>query len=760
MIRNLMRQFSSTEKVGNYNTLISNKLVPFLDKIYGIELVNLNKLEDKYRNYSWYVDINTGKLFNILISISNVFIPDIYKDNNDLLSKFKLNDYQEIKIDVEKLSRNNYLKSDKLHKFSLNSFQGREHYSVNDFSSKIKTINKSKRRILIRNPYENAKRKRSNSIEYNDKWTRMVSASKVRNYLLNDPLLDWLNEYNITSVYDNQKNRTSNSSSRKSFNNIDDFTKYIMEQGNIFEVEVYKLFKKKFNIVKVAESYESRSPEKFKKTINLMKKGVDILYQPVLQDFNNGLYGAPDLLIRSDKINDIFGYHVIPDDETKLRATKLNRNYYYLVVDIKHSTLHLNANGKTLRNSDSIPAYKGQIYIYNTALGEIQGYTSPKGFILGKKWHYTKSGITYSGDNFMEKLGEIDFNGFDNCYIEQTKNAINWIRDVRNNGHKWSLLPYPSRRELLPNMKNERDNGWRILKKSLNEKINDITSVWMCGVKRRNIAHDKNIYSWKDKKCNSNNLNFKPGKVYDTVNSILKINRQDKKLIDYGHLTDDNMIFDKEDDVLELFLDYETMNSNFGRCVLQDNNIGYKDNEFIFLIGVGWDNNGEWKFKDFLAESNTNEGELKMVQNFWKYINQLLVKTNKKKTRFIHWTSAEPIFYRKLKLRHSVEIPNKNFYDLYKLFRENNIVVKGALNFSLKTVAKAMQKNNQTETIWDESNPCSNGLKAMLLAYKIYSKNDNVDKSEPIINDIIHYNQVDCKVLWEIVNFIRKDFKD
>ena len=119
--------------------MISNKLVPFLDKIYGIELVNLNKLEDLYRNYSWYIDIKTGKLFNILISISNVFIPDIYKDNSDLLSKFKLTDYQEIKIDVEKLSRNNYLKSDKLYKFSLNSFQGREHYSVNDFSSKIKS---------------------------------------------------------------------------------------------------------------------------------------------------------------------------------------------------------------------------------------------------------------------------------------------------------------------------------------------------------------------------------------------------------------------------------------------------------------------------------------------------------------------------------------------------------------------------------------------------------------------------------------------
>ena len=30
----------------------------------------------------------------------------------------------------------------------------------------------------------------------------MVSASRVGNYLLNDPLLDWLYEYNISSIYD------------------------------------------------------------------------------------------------------------------------------------------------------------------------------------------------------------------------------------------------------------------------------------------------------------------------------------------------------------------------------------------------------------------------------------------------------------------------------------------------------------------------------------------------------------------------------
>ena len=39
----------------------------------------------------------------------------------------------------------------------------------------------------------------------------MVSASRVRNYLLNDPLLDWLYEYNISSIVCNRENRKSRS---------------------------------------------------------------------------------------------------------------------------------------------------------------------------------------------------------------------------------------------------------------------------------------------------------------------------------------------------------------------------------------------------------------------------------------------------------------------------------------------------------------------------------------------------------------------
>lgn len=43
-------------------------------------------------------------------------------------------------------------------------------------------------------------------------WNEMISASSVRNYLLNDPLLDWLKYYSINNINDIpiQRNYISN----------------------------------------------------------------------------------------------------------------------------------------------------------------------------------------------------------------------------------------------------------------------------------------------------------------------------------------------------------------------------------------------------------------------------------------------------------------------------------------------------------------------------------------------------------------------
>ena len=757
-----MKKFSSNAICGNYNSQIVNGMLNFINTIFNSKLINLNILEDKFRNYSWYIDKTSGNIFNIIVNIDEELLSNNLLDNNKILRQLKSKKYTKVNLKLNKISRNQYLNNSFLYKFSINSSLGREHFSVENFTNNDLTIDFKRKRYDNTSNKErsheiNKRRKSSNSEDYKNLWINMVSASKVRNYLLNDPLIDWLSEYNITNIYDVPKGRISNSMGTIKFNNTDIFTKYIMKQGIIFENEVYKLLKSKFNIVKVAESYEARSTEKYLKTLELMKKGVDMLYQPVVHDFENGIYGSPDLLVRSDKLNSIFNVDYIDKKEERNRSPKLGKNFHYEVIDIKHSTLHLNSNGLTLRNTGSIPAYKGQILIYTMAVGKMQGYQSDKGYILGKKWEYTKLGIKCKGNDFMNRLGVIDFSNNDNEYIDKTLRAIEWIRNVRNHGQNWSLLPFPSRKELYPNMKNEKDGSWRRIKIELDNKINEITSIWNCGVSKRSFAHNRGIYSWKDKKCTPTNLGFKPGKLTESLKPILKINQQNKKLIDIGGLKKDKTWKHNDNDIMEFYLDYETMNSNLGKCEIDENHVGYKDNDFIFMIGVGW-GDIKWEFKEFVALSNTTKGELDMINNFWSFINKKLLENNKKSAKFIHWTQAEPRCYLKLKSRHNLALPNKNFYDLYNLFKMNKIVVKNALNYSLKTIAKSMKKNHMIETSWDSNNPCSNGLKAMLLAYKLYEKSEILDMNEPIINDIIHYNEVDCKVLWEIMNYLRDNY--
>ena len=92
------------------------------------------------------------------------------------------------------------------------------------------------------------------------------------------------------------------------------------------------------------------------------------------------------------------------------------------------------------------------------------------------------------------------------------------------------------------------------------------------------------------------------------------------------------------------------------------------------------------------------------------------------------------------------------------VFKKEPITIKGALNFGLKSVAKALYHNKMIEVIWDNENPCSNGLSAMVLAWKTYQRNILSDVHEsPVIQDIIKYNEIDCRVLWEIINYLRQN---
>jgi uncharacterized protein len=210
-------------------------------------------------------------------------------------------------------------------------------------------------------------------------------------------------------------------------------------------------------------------------------------------------------------------------------------------------------------------------------------------------------------------------------------------------------------------------------------------------------------------------------------------------------------------DEIDFYLDFETFNSNLD-SVIQDSEIIDDPNQYIFMIGIGYEKNKKWIFKSFVMENKTIENELIMFNSFMDYINQILHNQHKKTCKMYHWSFAEVGSYNSFKMRHSnfmIDDKHISFYDLNKVFINEPITVKGALDYSLKTIAKALKKQNLIESIWDSSSQCSNGLNAMILANNLYDNKKNVI-DDPIMKEIIYYNEIDCKVLWEIHTLMKK----
>ena len=85
-------------------------------------------------------------------------------------------------------------------------------------------------------------------------------------------------------------------------------------------------------------------------------------------------------------------------------------------------------------------------------------------------------------------------------------------------------------------------------------------------------------------------------------------------------------------------------------------------------------------------------------------------------------------------------------------------VVNGAWGFGLKAVASAMHKHGMIDTDWGNSQV--DGLGAMVGAWHCDAEARRKGASmadEPLMHEIQKYNEVDCRVMMEIVRYLREN---
>ena len=590
-------------------------------------------------------------------------------------------------------------------------------------------------------------------------WREWLSATATRHYTLNDPLLDWLDLYGKDHGFQRDDELEGHDPRT-------DFSQFIMRKGTEFETSVLEYLGTLVPIYTVATGPErSRDLGAAEETFDAMRRGDPVIYQAVLRDAASRTYGMADLLIRSDEAHRLFPNAITPEAAHVPAPDLGGEPWHYCVADVKFSTLRFYSGGGLSDTVGSVWAYKVQVYIYNRALGRLQGYLPPEAYLLGRGWQQTVKGQTARGNSCLERLGPVlqDYvSGSKGSLALAVDAASAWVRRVRTEGAGWQVLPEPSVPELRPNMGGTSDQPWHSAKQSIGLELQDLTMLWQVGLKGRRAANEIGVVRWSDTECRSSVVGVDGPKQGPTLDAILDVNRSpDGPSVRplKVHAAEAEW---RREPPLEFYVDFETvsdLDDDFAR-------IPEKGGQpLIFMIGCGHMEKGEWQWSCFTVDALSEDCEAHSIDGWFAHMEAVRQRLDPdgEEPMVFHWSHAEATTletaFNSAKNRHpEKDWGNPKWFDfLMRVAREEPVVVNGAFGFGLKAVAKAMYTHGHIKTDW-EAGP-TDGLGAMVGAWSCAAEASERGCGLPeteLMREIAEYNEVDCKVMMEIVRHLRR----
>lgn len=282
--------------------------------------------------------------------------------------------------------------------------------------------------------------------------------------------------------------------------------------------------------------------------------------------------------------------------------------------------------------------------------------------------------------------------------------------------------------------------------------------LWQITHRHRQRAFDAGARRYSAPSCRANIFQLSE-KREATLQKILDVNRSDEHVHPAKIETARDEWFDIP--ALEFYVDFETvtdLNDDFSTIPERGGQ------SLIFMIGCGHMEQGEWKFTVFTCDRLTQACERTIVETWIEHMEAVRARLAPEETpKVIHWSHAEQSFldtaFNSARTRQNATWPSINWYDfLVKVMREEPVVVRNSLAFGLKHVAKAMYRNGLIETSWGDGP--GDGLAAMVGAWRSddEARRQDISMRElPLMQAIEAYNEVDCKVMQEVIGYLREN---
>ena len=585
-------------------------------------------------------------------------------------------------------------------------------------------------------------------------WLDWVAASEMRNWCKNDLLLDWLDEYPMVHGF-------ARDDQVPGYDETFDLGRVLTRQGRAFEKAVLADLAQRWQLVRITHRPdEARALSAAIATQEAMQAGVPIIAGGVLRDPQLRMFGVVDLLVRSDVLGQLSPSAFV-GDPLELAAIGLSHGRHYRVVDVKFKTLDLLRTGG-LSTSPSDLDTLAQAWVYNEALGRVQGYTPPVSYVAGRAW---KQGDE-RGDRCWERLARVPHDtlvrGRGTDLRETVEQAAAWIRRVRTEGAEWRVLPLPSVPELWPNMKADQDGPWHDAKAKIGATLADLTLLPRVNMTHRARAHDAGVTRWDDPRVSSQLLGIGGEKEAAIVDAVLAVNRPGGETVRPERMVAGTQEWRQHAEV-EAFVDFEFLQD------LDDDFAAFPrkgGQSVIFQIGCGTYQGAEWRFQQFTVDELSLEAEARMIDEWLAHLHAIAADADCSigSARLVHWSPAETSnferAYDNARARHpDRDWPPLVWFDLlHEVVQAEPLVVRGAFSFSLKPIARSLHALGHIQTHWGDG--LADGAGAMAGAWNaaVEAKRKGVALgATEVMGEIARYNEVDCRVMAEILDYLRRE---
>jgi uncharacterized protein len=540
-----------------------------------------------------------------------------------------------------------------------------------------------------------------------------MPASGVRPLIFEDPALVWL-EYH-GAEYGFQPDASPYS-----------FADFLAAKSKQFEQKWLQEMAP--DAVRVCQSSEQGSlADCVRETWELMQRGAPVIAQPALWWAPERIYGVPDLLVRCSWLREHgLGQAGTNDDNPDC----------YVVVDLKFTT-KLQDSSKT-RDRQS---YAAQVRLYSYMLGCLQG-VMPR-----RAWLVTR-------DRLADPL-PVDITSALGAPLDPDLAALrDRFVEIRVDGNKY--LPW--RDAIVASNLGHADERWQSAKQTIaREKTpgGDAALVYQIGAKARDVLAALG-YPSLDALLQTDpaalpleDIKGIGAAKAGQIRAVLTANRSGQPLLPPPHSLPAKKPY-------EFFVDFEyftNVDVDFERQwpALE----GY---EMVFMIGLGWEDDGQWRYESLVAEAESPEAERQIFQRLVDRLQALTggAMNDPAKTVLYHWTNAEASQTRRAADRMGLAadhpVRGLPWYDLQQVFLNGPAALPGALAYGLKEIAAAAGRcDPRYATHWPDE--LDQGLNAMVLGWTAYRQPSPMQSPELAL---LHaYLEADCAALRNVLNWLR-----